>query len=98
MWGTRELSTTSEDKAIGMSARGGHRRERRVGERRRRSRDLSLLLRHVRRDVGEQRRAEIALARVGEHRQDPRALRRILAHLERRLERRARGHTDEDAL
>ena len=39
--------------------------------------------RHVGRDVGEQRRAEIALAGVGQHAEDGRALRRLGGDLQR---------------
>ena len=56
-----------------------------------------LLLGHVGRDVGEQRRAEIALAGIGQHAEDVRALRRLGGDLQRAGERRARRDADEDA-
>src|SRR5512145_1516571 len=64
---------------------------------RRRARDRQLLLVHVRRDVGEERRAEVALAGVRQHAEDVRALLRLGGDLERPGEGSARGDTDEDA-
>src|SRR5262249_30748446 len=52
---------------------------------------------HVRRHIGEEWRAEVALARVGEHAEDVRPRRRFRAHAQRSGERGPSGDADKDA-
>ena len=59
--------------------------------------DADFLFRHLGRDVGEERRAEIALAGVGQHAEHLRPRRRLRADRERAGERRAAGDAGEDA-
>ena len=54
---------------------------------RRRARNLQFFFGHVRRYVGEQRRAEITLAGVGQHAEDVRAFGRVGGDLQRAGER-----------
>ena len=65
---------------------------------RHRPRDGQLLLGHVGRDVGEERRAEVTLPRVRQHAEDVRPPLRLGGDLERAGERAAGGDADEDAL
>mmetsp|Transcript_38933 Transcript_38933/g.117615 ORF Transcript_38933/g.117615 Transcript_38933/m.117615 type:complete len:256 (+) Transcript_38933:478-1245(+) len=64
----------------------------------RRGCDLELLLVHVRLDVGEERRGEVALARVGQHGEDDRPLGRRLGRLQRRPHRAAARDAREEPL
>ena len=62
-----------------------------------RPQDCKLLLGHVDGNVGEQWRAEIALAGIGKHAEDVRPFRRLGRDLQRAGEGSARGYADENA-